>query len=191
MLALPPLPRVVHLPPSPSSPPPSGRIPQPSRLELPASNTPPGAYAHPPTRPIDPSNTVEPVPSAPPPAYAPSQECRSSRIYDFGDFDGSNTTDVERAAPPPPYTASQTRRHSLGPLYAHEQLGARRPSEEAAEAARYESMSIYLRAAKRKRMCAAFALAVIIVIGIILIGNFIARLGTDSSLTSPAHMASR
>ncbi|KAJ6259598.1 hypothetical protein Dda_5236 [Drechslerella dactyloides] len=118
------------------------------------------------------ANTFGPTPSAPPPAYVPSSlECRSSRIYDFDDL----TSDLERAAPPPPYVAPLMQQ-SMGMPF-----GQDPHSTEGAERTQYEDMTAYIKAAKRRRMCAAITLAAIIIVGIILIGNFIARIGNSNS----------
>ncbi|KAK6344383.1 hypothetical protein TWF696_008020 [Orbilia brochopaga] len=117
------------------------------------------------------ANPFEPTPSALPPAYMPSSpECRSSRIYDLDDL----TDDLERAAPPPPY-AAPLRQQSMSNPFVQDH------HSEGADGVQYENMSAYIKAAKRRRMCAAVTLAAIIIVGIILIGNFIAKLGDSNS----------
>ncbi|KAK6529374.1 hypothetical protein TWF281_008550 [Arthrobotrys megalospora] len=115
-------------------------------------------------------NRVEPIPSAPPPAYIPPPECRTSRIYDYGDLEmaNHNDNDLERAVPPPPYTAPS--RGQAVVIYSHSpQQG------EAMATVHYPTMDSYMKASKRRRLYGAVTLAAFIIVGIILLGSLIAR----------------
>ncbi|EGX49897.1 hypothetical protein AOL_s00076g538 [Orbilia oligospora ATCC 24927] len=115
-------------------------------------------------------NRVEAIPSAPPPAYIPPPECRTSRIYDFGDLDLTNhpDNDPERAVPPPPYTGPS--RDQAVVIYSHTS-----PSGDATATVYYPTMDSYMKASKRRRLYGAVTLAAFIIVGIILLGSLIAR----------------
>ncbi|KAK6353904.1 hypothetical protein TWF730_008326 [Orbilia blumenaviensis] len=115
-------------------------------------------------------NRVEAVPSAPPPAYIPPPECRTSRIYDYGDLDLNNhhDNDLERAVPPPPYTAPS--RDQAVVIYTNSAH-----SGDALATVHYPTMDSYMKASKRRRLYGAVTLAAFIIVGIILLGSLIAR----------------
>ncbi|KAK6511758.1 hypothetical protein TWF481_000664 [Arthrobotrys musiformis] len=122
-------------------------------------------------------NRVETIPSAPPPAYIPPPECRTSRIYDYGDLDLTNQhdNDLERAMPPPPYTAPS--RDQAVVIYSH-------PSNDSGDATAtvyYPTMDSYMKASKRRRLYGAVTLAAFIIVGIILLGSLIARQNMGST----------
>ncbi|KAK6335143.1 hypothetical protein TWF718_010581 [Orbilia javanica] len=124
-------------------------------------------------------NRVEAIPSAPPPAYIPPPECRTSRIYDYGDLDLNNHDhDPERAVPPPPYTAPS--RDQAVVIYSHTSA-----SGDAAATVYYPTMDSYIKASKRRRLYGAVTLAAFIIVGMILLGSLIARQNMGSQNDSP------